>query len=235
MGDAQASARCVGYEELMRMCFTSFRRVWAPAVVAFFVCAGCGSKPRPPEETEIHVPDQRMTNEQTLEMNFRQQTRNGTAIGGTVYPHHFIINDAKLTMVGQRQVNALLPRNEIEPVRISVPRGTASDALYEARLQTLRDHFAAAGFGEEHLAFVDELPGGDGIWSDRVMLIATEEPRPSGTASGSGSSWGPGSGRGSTGGGGSGGSGGNRGGGGGGSSSGGGSSGGGSSSGGYGR
>jgi hypothetical protein len=215
------------------MCFTSFRRVWAPAVVTLFLCAGCGSKPRPQEETEIHVPDQRMTNEQAVEMNFRQQTRNAAAIGATVYPHHFIINDAELTMVGQRHVNALLPRNEIEPVRISVPRGTVSDALYKARLQTLRDRFADAGFGEEHLALVEELPSGEGIWSDRVMLIASEEPRPSGTASGSGSTWGPGSGRGSSGGssGGSGGSGGSRGSGG----SSGGGSGGGNSSGGYSR
>ena len=166
------------------MCLTSFTRVWAPAVVALFICAGCGSKPRPQEATEVHVPDQRMTNEQTVEMNFRQQSRNAAALEATVYPHHFVINDAKLTMVGQRQVNALLPRNEIEPVRISVPRGTASDALYQARLQTLRDHFAAAGYGEERLALVDELPGGDGIWSDRVQLLASEEPRPSGTASG---------------------------------------------------
>ena len=214
------------------MCLTSFRGVWAPAVLASFVCAGCGSKPRPQEATEVHVPDQRVTNEQTVEMNFRQQARNAAAMGGTVYPHHFVINDAKLTMVGQRQLNALLPRNEIEPVRISVPRGTASDALYEARLQTVRDHFAAAGYGEERLALVDELPGGEGIWSDRVQLLASEEPRPSGTASGRSARTGgrPGSGgeRGGGTGGGSSGGGGSRG-------SGGGSSGGGSSGGGYSR
>jgi uncharacterized membrane protein YgcG len=152
--------------------------VWLkPIVLVLALCAGCSSKPKP-EPTGVSVPSEATINAASLDVNFNQQIRNGAATGRTIYPHHFVIGDSELTMVGERQFSALLPRNDLEPARMIIPRGDASDVLYRARLDALRQRFVAAGYGEDRLVLVDELPAGDGIPSERVVLIASEEPRP---------------------------------------------------------
>ena len=154
---------------------SSVRPVALVVVLALF--AGCSSKPKA-EPTAVDIPPESAVNAATLDTNFNQQIRNGAATGRTIYPHHFVIDDYELTLVGQRQFNALLPRHDLEPVRMIVPKGDASDVLYRARLDALRQRFVAAGYAEDRLALVDELPAGDGISSERVLLLAAEEPRP---------------------------------------------------------
>jgi hypothetical protein len=146
---------------------------------AMVLAAGCQSKPKV-GPASIHVPSEAEVNAHTLDSSFTQQMRNGAAVGRTIYPHHFVVGDAALTLVGQRHFNALLPRSDIDQVRVSVPRGDASDALYQARLDGLRRRFIEAGYDEERFALVDALPGGDGISSDRVLLLAAKEEQNAG-------------------------------------------------------
>ena len=144
------------------------------AAAALVLALGCGSKPKQ-GPTEIYVPPEGTINKWTLDASFEQQVRNGAARGRTIYPHHFVTGDAALTLVGQRHFNALLPRSDVDQARISVPRGDASDVLYQARLDELRRRFIDAGYDEGRFTLVDALPGGDGISSDRVILLAARE------------------------------------------------------------
>jgi len=140
---------------------------------------GCQSKPKE-EPATVYVPSEGEINKWTVDTSFEHQVRNGAARGRTIYPHHFVIGDAALTLVGQRHFNALLPRSDVDQARISVPRGDASDALYQARLDGLRRRFIEAGYDEQRFALVDALPGGDGISSDRVILLAAQEAQDEG-------------------------------------------------------
>jgi hypothetical protein len=62
------------------------------------------------------------------------------------------------------------------PVEINVPRGDASDALYDKRLAVLRSRLVSDGIDPQLVTFVDDkFPSGDGITSDRVNMLAVEE------------------------------------------------------------
>ena len=159
---------------------TPTRHLLRTSLMAALVLAlGCQSKPKE-EPASVYVPSEAEINKWTVDASLEQQVRNGAAKGRTIYPHHFVIGDAALTLVGQRHFNALLPRSDVDQARISVPRGDASDALYQARLAELRRRFIDAGYDEQRFALVDALPGGDGISSDRVILLAAQEAQDDG-------------------------------------------------------
>ncbi len=97
----------------------------------------------------------------------------------TIYPYHFESASARLNELGQRDVSILARRCGVAPgeapAHISVRRGDTSDTLYRARLQTVRAMFAEAGVsvGTE---LADDLPGGDGMRSDRVLEVKDRVP-----------------------------------------------------------
>ena len=149
----------------------------APLAAAAMLTAGCSSKPKPQGPSTIHVPPERTLNADIVEMNFSQQIHNGAVIGQTIYPHHFVPHTSELNMIGERQVQALLPRSVDGPVEINVMRGDVSDTLYQARLETVRAAFINSGVAAERIAFADKLPSGDGMSSERAVRLAAQEEK----------------------------------------------------------
>lgn len=153
-------------------------RVWLGTIAAAaMVAVGCASKPKPQGPSAVHVPPERTLNSDLVEINFSQQNHKGAVIGRTVYPHHFVPDSSELNMIGERQVDDLIPASLEQPLEINVMRGDASDTLYQARLETVRTRFIRSGVAAERIAFADKLPGGDGISSERTIRLAAQEQK----------------------------------------------------------
>lgn len=89
----------------------------------------------------------------------------------TVYPHHFHQRSAELNELGRRDVNVLARSYRQNAGRINIRRGKASDQLYAARVAAVLEALAERGVKSGQTVFADDLPGGDGLPSDDVILI----------------------------------------------------------------
>src|SRR5215218_5485431 len=160
-----------------------------PLAAAAALAAGCSSGPKPAKEQNIvQVPPERTLNENIVEMSFAQQIHDGAVAGRTIYPHHFVPDCGELNLIGERQLEALLPACVSGPLEINVMRGDVSDQIYAARLESVRARFIAAGVATDRIAFADKMPGGDGISSERVVRLAAQQQKRSESSSRDGSS-----------------------------------------------
>ena len=89
----------------------------------------------------------------------------------TLYPFHFVTDGAQLNELGRREVDVLAGHFKDFPGALNVRRGKADNALYEARSRTVVDALAKAGVDVERMMVSDGLPGGDGVVSERVLII----------------------------------------------------------------
>lgn len=101
----------------------------------------------------------------------------------TLYPFHFVSGSAELNSLGQRDLNVLANHLVKSPGDVNVRRGDAPQALYEARVKAVLERLAAAGVQGGSVAVKDGLPGGDGMPSERVIVILKEKMSPVDTMS----------------------------------------------------
>lgn len=89
----------------------------------------------------------------------------------TIYPYHFAHNSATLNALGRREVFVLGHYYRTNPGPLNLHQGDASAALYDARVKAVMDAMVAAGVPSDRIVIKDELPGGDGLPSDQVVLV----------------------------------------------------------------
>ena len=77
----------------------------------------------------------------------------------------------------QNDRNAQFVVAEVEgyPSKLSVWRGNASEALYTARRMAVVKFLRKEGLGTDRITINDALPGGEGMASERVLLILNEQ------------------------------------------------------------
>ena len=112
----------------------------------------------------------------------------------TLYAYHFMSGTGALNDLGQRDLSVLTDHFLKAGGDLNVHRGSASQTLYDARVKTVLESLAAAGVQSGAVAVKDGLPGGEGIASERVIVILKEKRSStdwsnasSGTSSGSSS------------------------------------------------
>jgi len=101
--------------------------------------------------------------------------KNAIVAQHTLYPYHFVTGSAVLNDLGERDLDVLSVHFTEASGDLNVRRGQAAQALYEARVKAVLDHLAAAGVPTNSVAIKDGLPGGDGISSERVIVILKEK------------------------------------------------------------
>ena len=89
----------------------------------------------------------------------------------TVYPHHFHQRSAELNELGWRDVNVLARSYRHNAGRINIRQDKASDQLYVARVAAVLEALVERGVSRGQIVFADDLPDGDGLSSDDVILI----------------------------------------------------------------
>ena len=93
----------------------------------------------------------------------------------TLYPHHFVANGADLNELGMRDLCVLADHYKDNPGSLNVRRKGAPAELYEQRLATVSAMLAERGVDTGRVRMSNALPGGDGISSERALVILTEK------------------------------------------------------------
>lgn len=93
----------------------------------------------------------------------------------TLYPYHFVTGTAQLNDLGSRDLSVLTDHFLKAGGDLNVHRGGVPQALYDARVKTVLESLAAAGVASGAVAVKDGLPGGEGLSSERVIVILKEK------------------------------------------------------------
>jgi hypothetical protein len=93
----------------------------------------------------------------------------------TLYPYHFATGSAELNDIGERDLSVLAAHFQKTPGDLNVRRGDASQTLYETRVKAVLDFLAATGVKEGSIAVKDGPAGGEGMLSERVIVILKEK------------------------------------------------------------
>ncbi len=99
---------------------------------------------------------------------------------------HFETNGAELNELGQRDLAALTSHFIKYPGQLNIRRHNTAAALYEARVNLIHERLQEAGIDMERIRISDNMPGGSGITSERILVILereSEKPSPATSSS----------------------------------------------------
>jgi hypothetical protein len=94
----------------------------------------------------------------------------------TLFPYHFVENGAELNELGQRDLAALTSHFIKYPGHLNIRRHNTAADLYEARVNVVHKRLLDAGIDMGRISISDDMPGGAGITSERVLIILEKAP-----------------------------------------------------------
>jgi hypothetical protein len=133
-------------------------------VTLSLLAGGCASDS--PYTEEQHAMDR-----WAVQTHQQQMIENAILAQGTLYSHHFVAHSAVLNELGERDVAVIARHYRDHPGELNVRRDHLDDALYESRLQAVRDALAEHGVDPARVELSDGLPGGDGVAAGRLLVI----------------------------------------------------------------
>ena len=89
----------------------------------------------------------------------------------TIYPYQFVENSVELNELGQRDLQILAAHYRQNPGNLNVRRGDLPQEFYRARVKTVIDTLVKADVDADRLRISDDLPGGDGMLSEWMVII----------------------------------------------------------------
>jgi hypothetical protein len=96
----------------------------------------------------------------------------------TIYPYHFVADGASLNELGQRDVSILAGHyaglqvdQGMPPATLSVRRGEAAPALYDARVRAVTAALTRDGVPADRVRVADTVAGGDGMLPGKIKVI----------------------------------------------------------------
>jgi hypothetical protein len=140
------------------------------AVSLFVLPVGCQEEAKPPAG-----PDPRQVNIELMNAFNDIAMQNAIIAQHTLYPYHFINNSARLNELGQRDLDVLAGHFAENPGRLNIRMDGLAADLYRARIDTVTERLAAAGVDMDRVSVSDGMPGGDGMVSERVLIILKKE------------------------------------------------------------
>ncbi len=94
---------------------------------------------------------------------------------GTLFPYHFDPHAGTLNELGLHDLGVLAEYHKEHPGNLNLPRGRTSDDLYEKRVATVATILTKSGVRKDRITIVNALPGGEGMPSERVVVILENE------------------------------------------------------------
>lgn len=89
----------------------------------------------------------------------------------TLYPYHFVKNSAELNELGDRDLGVLSKHFMNHPGRLNIRRDDISADLYQARIDLVLERLKDAGTNAEQISISDNMPGGTGMSSEKILII----------------------------------------------------------------
>jgi hypothetical protein len=120
----------------------------------------------------VRVDDQKEPfNRWTVQTLDDESISNAIITQHTLYPYHFVTGSAELNRLGERDVKVLAAHMVRNPGDISVHKGGEGQALYDARVKAVTEALIKYEVPAGSIKIVDRMPGGDGVPSERAVLI----------------------------------------------------------------
>jgi hypothetical protein len=89
----------------------------------------------------------------------------------TLYPYHFVPDGDELNTLGQRDLAVLAQHFKSHGGTLNVRRADTGAELYQARVAQVLAKLKEAAVDTNRLTISDSMPGGDGVTSERVIVI----------------------------------------------------------------
>jgi len=89
----------------------------------------------------------------------------------TLFPYHFALDGSELNQLGERDVHVLAAHFRKSPGTLHVRRGDAPAALHEARMRAVMAALASDGVDAAQMKVADGMAGGDGLPTERLIMI----------------------------------------------------------------
>lgn len=144
----------------------------AALAAAAMLAPGCTPPPKPAGDHEIRLDDKamRQADREMVREPFADQSKKAVLRQKTLFEYHFEPGMPELTSLGKRDLHTLSVQLKAGGT-LSVRRGSASDALYSARIETVRTQLIAEGIPAEKVQFTNTLAGGTGISAAGALFI----------------------------------------------------------------
>jgi hypothetical protein len=89
----------------------------------------------------------------------------------TLFSYHFVENGAELNELGQKDLAVLTSHFMKHPGHLNIRKRNTPGGLYNARVSLVRKRLLQAGIAMERISISDDMPGGSGMTSERVLVI----------------------------------------------------------------
>jgi hypothetical protein len=116
-------------------------------------------------------PESHLINSQLLKSFNDIAMQNAIVSQHTLFPYHFVTNGAELNELGQRDIAALTSHFIKYPGKLNIRRHNTNADIYEARVNLVHERLQEAGIDMERIRISDDMPGGSGITSERILII----------------------------------------------------------------
>ncbi len=92
----------------------------------------------------------------------------------TLYPYHFVADGETLNRLGQRDLAVLARHFAKHAGSLNIRRGDTPAELYDARVAQAVQQLKQAGVSADQMTISDDMPGGQGMPSERVVVILSQ-------------------------------------------------------------
>lgn len=127
------------------------------------------------QEDMEESPNNHLINSQLVNSYNDIAIQNAIVSQHTLFPYHFVTNGAELNELGRRDLAALTSHFMNHAGHLNIRRQNTPADVYEARVNLVHERLQEAGIDMERMSISDDMPGGTGITSERILVIL-EQP-----------------------------------------------------------
>ena len=136
----------------------------------FLLLAGCSENMQKRQDTHL-------LNSRLIESYNGISVNNAIVSQHTLYPYHFITNSAELNELGNNDLMVLIKHFMKNPGELNIRQGDVSDKIYQARINFVLKKTTDAGIDREKISISDDMPGGSGMSSEKVLTILKNDSK----------------------------------------------------------
>jgi hypothetical protein len=127
------------------------------------------------QENMDESPNKHLINSQLVNSYNDIAMQNAIVTQHTLFPYHFVTNGAELNELGRRDLAALTSHFMNHAGHLNIRRQNTPADVYEARVNLVHARLQEAGIDMKRMSISDDIPGGTGITSERILVIL-EQP-----------------------------------------------------------
>jgi len=129
------------------------------------------------QENMEESPNKHLINSQLVNSYNDIAMQNAIVTQHTLFPYHFVTDGAELNELGRRDLAALTSHFMNHAGHLNIRRQNTPADIYEARVNMVHARLQEAGIDMERMSISDDMPGGSGITSERILVILEQKSK----------------------------------------------------------